>query len=48
MRMRIPSTRKKAFLQMELASVIDAREPFVKSTYILEGVLLFKCYDHIL
>ena len=41
--------KKKAFLQMELASVVDAREPFVKSTYILEGdgPLIFKCYDQI-
>ena len=41
--------RKKAFLQMELASVVDAGEPFVKSTYTLEGdgPLVFKCYDHI-
>ena len=41
--------RKKAFLQMELAAVVDAGEPFVKSTYTLEGdgPLVFKCYDHI-
>ena len=29
--------RKKACIQMELASVVDAGEPFVKSTYTLEG-----------
>ena len=42
-------TRKKAFLQMELASIVDAGEPFVKSTYTLEGdgPLVFKCYHHI-
>ena len=41
--------RKKGFLQMELASVVDAGEPFVKSTYTLDGdgPLVFKCYDHI-
>ena len=34
---------------MELAAVVDAGEPFVKSTYILEGdgPLVFKCYDQI-
>ena len=30
--------KKKAFLQMELASIVDAGEPFVKSTYILEAM----------
>jgi len=42
-------TRKKAFLQMELAAVVDAGEPFVKSTYTLkgDGPLVFKCYDNI-
>ena len=34
-------------LQLELAVVIDCGEPFVKSTYLLEGdgALVFCCYD---
>lgn len=41
--------KKVAFLKMELAAVVDTGEPFVKSTYILEGdgPLVFKCYDQI-
>ena len=41
--------KKAAFLKMELASVVDTGEPFVKSTHILEGdgSLFFKCYDQI-
>ena len=35
------------YLQLELAVVIDAGEPFVKATYNLEGdgALAFKCYE---
>jgi len=39
--------RKTEYLQLELAAVVDAREPFVKATYQLEGdsVLVFRCYE---
>ena len=42
-------SKKKTCLQMELAAVVDAGEPFVKATYNLEGdgALVFKCYDQI-
>ena len=53
-----PATRKKLLgilqdspknskLQLELATVIDAGEPFVKATYTLEGdgALVFGCFD---
>ena len=38
---------KKSRLQVELAAVIDAGEPFVKATYVLEGdgPLALKCYE---
>ena len=40
-------TQKNSKLQLELAAVIDAREPFVKATYKLEGdgPLVFSCFD---
>ena len=39
--------RKTEYLQLELAAVIDAGEPFVKATYQLEGdgALVFRCYE---
>ena len=39
--------QKYEYLQLELAVVIDAGEPFVKATYNLEGdgALAFKCYE---
>ena len=39
--------QKHEYLQLELAVVIDAGEPFVKATYSLEGdgALAFKCYE---
>ena len=53
-----PATRKKLLqiladpiknsrLQVELAAVIDAGEPFVKATYVLEGdgPLALSCYE---
>ena len=38
---------KSSLLQVELASVIDAGEAFVKATYKLEGdgPVVFECYD---
>ena len=38
---------KKIHLQLELSSIIDWGEHFVKATYILEGdgPLCLKCYD---
>ena len=38
---------KSEFLQVELAVVVDAGEPFVKATYKLEGdgALAFTCYE---
>ena len=39
--------RKSSLLQVELASIIDAGEAFVKATYKLEGdaPVIFECYD---
>ena len=39
--------KKSEFLQLELAVVIDAGEPFVKATYSLEGdgALVFQCHE---
>ena len=39
--------RKTEYLQLELAAVIDAGEPFVKATYQLEedGALVFRYYE---
>ena len=39
--------QKLAFLQIELAAVIDLGETFVKATYRLEGdgALVFECYE---
>ena len=39
--------RKTEYLQLEIAAVIDAGEPFVKATYQLEGdnALVFRCYE---
>ena len=39
--------KKSEFLQLELAVVINAGEPFVKATYSLEGygVLVFQCHE---
>lgn len=39
--------QKSEFLQLELAMVIDAGEPFVKATYSLEGdgALVFQCHE---
>ena len=39
--------RKIEYLQLELAAIVDAGEPFVKATYQLEGdgVLAFRCYE---
>ena len=41
--------RKKVYLQLELATLVDAALPFVQATYKLEGdgPLLFDCYDTI-
>ena len=42
------SDRKKSeFLQLKLAVVIDASEPFVKATYSVEGdgALVFQCHE---
>ena len=38
-------TQKYSKLQLELAAVIDAGEPFVKATYNLEGALVFGCFE---
>ena len=39
--------QKNVLLQIELAVVVDAGEPFVKATYKLEGdgLLVFECYE---
>ena len=39
--------RKIEYLQLELAAIVDAGEPFVKATYQLEGdgALAFRCYE---
>ena len=39
--------QKVAYLQLELASVVDCEESFVKATYNLEGdgPIVFKCYE---
>ena len=41
---------QKSQLMVELAITVDAREPFVKATYFLEGdgPLIFSCYEKIL
>ena len=43
----LQDTQKSSKLQLELAAVIDAGEPFVKATYNLEGdgPLVFGCFD---
>ena len=43
----LQDTQKSLNLQLELAAVIDAGEPFVKAMYKLEGdgALVFKCFD---
>ena len=43
----LQDTQKSFKLQLELAAVIDAGEPFVKATYNLEGdgPLVFGCFD---
>ena len=40
-------TQKNQKLQLELAAVIDAGDPFVRATYKLEGdgALIFDCFD---
>ena len=45
----VSDSKKKAFLEMELAAVVDAGAPFVKTTYTLEGdgPLVFRCYGQI-
>ena len=41
------NAQKAAFQQLELATIVDCGEKFVKATYALEGdgPLLFQCYD---
>ena len=43
----LQDSQKNSKLQLELAAVIDAGEPFVKATYKLEGdgTLVFSCFD---
>ena len=43
----LSSSKKSSLLQVELASLIDAGEAFVKATYKLEGdgAVVFECYD---
>ena len=43
----LQDSQKNSKLQLELAAVIDAGEPFVKATYKLEGdgALVFSCFD---
>ena len=42
----LPDVNEKK-LKMELAAVVDAGEPFVKATYVLEGdgLLVFRAYS---
>lgn len=42
-------TQRSALLKVELATVVDYGEAFVKGTYILEGngPLVFTCYDEV-
>ena len=43
----LTNPQRKSLLQIELASVIDCGEPFVKATYTLEGdgPLVLECYE---
>ena len=42
----LSSSKKSSLLQIELASLIDAGEAFVKATYKLgDGTVVFECYD---
>ena len=46
----LANAQTKLLLQIELAAVIDAGKPMVKSTYILEGdgMLAWQCYEQLL
>ncbi len=43
----LKNTQLKAYIQIELAAIIDAGDTFVKATYKLEGdgPLAFQCYE---